>query len=636
MAAPMQEHLCPRNPNRWTCLWQVIGLVIPAAATFAAGLTVGPSQTIQIGVPGVTTNLPLDFVTIQSGGTVEIYGDVTLTVAGNVVIDGQIVSLPTAKMPKADPGEDGLDAVSGQHGAYNGTLGEHGTNWIISSAPLTIRSQGDVLVNGNILLSSKLDGGEGGDGGRGGNGAPGVPLGAQGGSGGDGGLPGLVGSLRILARNRLELGPGSVLSLDNYGRGGAGGRGGDGGDGAAGVNGIGLSDGGVGGSGGPLGYGGKGSEGRSGGFLTLRADVLALHGLISATGSPGGRGGDAALPGSGGKGGNAGPDSPKPPNPPPKGGNGGNAGNYFEPSNVNTRGEGGPGGPGGIVTLDSRVLINDGIIDVSGGLGGEGGNGWEPGAAPGGKGGTPGGKAGEDSAAFPPGKKGAKGAPGTIQVQNPWANVPGNQWGFPTLLSTSGGGSFGPGPGGGGDGGVYSVTAGPNASFRISAPVNTGAGAVKVLEMVLRYRWVSTSGSLDVNLGGVNLFHETAPAVVPGAFSEVWVWITDPAVLNRFSQQLALELNTSRTAGIELAEFVVLGATDRLRIEDAATTPDELTLSWFGLEGRSYQLQWAPSLAARDWLNVSGPIAGKNAWITNSPSVSPAEPRRCYRLVIGP
>ena len=613
-----------------------MGLAIPAITGLAAGLTVGPSQTVQIGIPGVSTNLPLDFVTIQPGGTVEIYGDVTLTVSGNVVIDGQIVSLPTAKMPKAGPGEDGLNAISGQHGAYNGTLGEHGTNWIISSAPLTIRSQGDVLINGSILLSSKLDGGDGGDGGRGGNGAPGFPLGAQGGSGADGGLPGLVGSLRIFARNRLELGPGSVLSLDNYGRGGAGGRGGDGGDGAAGVNGIGLSDGGLGGSGGPLGYGGKGSEGRSGGFLTLRADVLALHGLISATGSPGGRGGDAALPGAGGKGGNAGPDLPKPPNPPPKGGNGGNAGNYFEPSNVNTRGEGGPGGPGGVVTLDARVLIDDGIIDVSGGLGGEGGNGWEPGAAPGGKGGTPGGKAGEDSAAFPPGKKGANGAPGTIQVQNPWANVPGNQWVFPTLLSASGGGSFGPAPGGGGDGGVYSVTAGPNASFRISAPVNTGSGAVKVLELVLRYRWVSTSGTLEVKLGGVDLFHETAPAVVPGAYSEVWVWITDPAVLNRFSQQLALELTSGKTSGIELAEFVVLGATDRLRIEDTATIPNERILSWYGLEGRSYQLQSAPSLSTRDWLNVSGPVAGHDAWVTNSSFISPAEPQRYYRLVIGP
>lgn len=114
-----------------------MGLAIPAITGLAAGLTVGPSQTVQIGIPGVSTNLPLDFVTIQPGGTVEIYGDVTLTVSGNVVIDGQIVSLPTAKMPKAGPGEDGLNAISGQHGAYNGTLGEHGTNWIISSAPLT-------------------------------------------------------------------------------------------------------------------------------------------------------------------------------------------------------------------------------------------------------------------------------------------------------------------------------------------------------------------------------------------------------------------------------------------------------------------------------------------------------------------
>ncbi|MBL9176075.1 MAG: hypothetical protein JNL10_21205 [Verrucomicrobiales bacterium] len=629
----MQEHIRPRNHCRWICLWWLIGLVIPAATGFAAGLTVGPSQTVQIGVPGISTNLLLDFVTIQAGGTVEIYGDVTLTVAGNVVIDGRILSLPTAKMPKAGPGEDGLDAVSGQHGAYNGTLGEHGTNWIISSAPLTIRSQGDVLIDGSILLSSKLDGGDGGDGGRGGNGAPGFPLGAQGGAGGDGGLAGLVGSLRIFARNRLELGPGSVLSLDNYGVGGAGGRGGDAGDGAAGLNGTGLQNGGAGGSGGPLGYGGQGASGRSGGFLTLRADVLTLRGLISATGSPGGRGGDAGLPGSGGKGGNAGPDLPKPPNPPPKGGDGGNAGNYFGLGNVNIRGEGGMGGSGGVVTLDARVLINEGIIDVSGGPGGKGGNGWEAGAAPGGKGGNPGGKAGEDSDAFPPGEKGAAGPVGIIQVRNPWADVPGSQWVFPSLLSTSGGGSFGPGPGGG-DGGIYSVTAGPGASFRISAPVNTGGGGVQALELVLRYRWTTPTGSLDVGLAGVNLLHQEAPVVVPGTFTEVRVWITDPAILNRFSQQLVLELSPSPTSAIELAEFVVLGATDRLRVEEGTGSPDAVLLSWYGLQGRSYQLQSAPTAGAPDWLNVSGPVLGKNAWISNAPSLAPGVLQRFYRLMI--
>ena len=63
-----------------------------------------------------------------------------LTVAGNVVIDGQIVSLLTAKMP-GGPWEDGLDAVSGQHGPQ-WHVGEHGTNWIISSAPSRSGSQG--------------------------------------------------------------------------------------------------------------------------------------------------------------------------------------------------------------------------------------------------------------------------------------------------------------------------------------------------------------------------------------------------------------------------------------------------------------------------------------------------------------
>ena len=46
------------------------------------------------------------------------------------------------------------------------------------------------------------------------------------------GLPGLFGALWLLAKNRLELGEHSILSLDNLRVGGTGGPSGDGGDGS--------------------------------------------------------------------------------------------------------------------------------------------------------------------------------------------------------------------------------------------------------------------------------------------------------------------------------------------------------------------------------------------------------------------
>ena len=72
-----------------------------------------------------------------------------------------------------------MDAVSGQtRRAHNGTLGNMGQVDHFQCA-LTIRSQGDALVNGNILPSSKLDGGRAGTVAAAETGGLEFPLGAQ-------------------------------------------------------------------------------------------------------------------------------------------------------------------------------------------------------------------------------------------------------------------------------------------------------------------------------------------------------------------------------------------------------------------------------------------------------------------------
>lgn len=604
-----------------------------------AGLTVGPGQITQLGVAGTTTTHVYDFVTIQSGGQLEIFGNVTLTVAGNVVIDGEILSLPTAKQATGEPGVDGDPGLdnqpTGQNVGTGGTLGGTGTNWIIVASSLTINSQGNVFVNGSIQLTPKLDGGDGGRGGHGGHGGTGMASapgaggggGSQAGQGGQGGLGGLVGTLRIFG-DHIELAEDGLILLENRSVGGTGGRGGDGGIGGRGGNGTEATSGGRGGLGGLPGGGGTGGGGRPGGSVTLRADTLHLYGTISVSGGAGGDGGPAGAPGHGGDGGHAGPGE----NPQKRGGDGGHAGAWG--STGFTGGRGGNGSNGGSVFLDAPVLINEAVINVAGGAGGQGGDGWEAAAAVGGMGGTPGGVVGFDSVAIPPGQDGVAGPAGAVHIRNPWVFLPGSRFvsGSPWWrLSDAGGAAPSPGSGGGSGGVVLRTDSVP---LQVSASVNTTT--TRAFELSLKCRWLTAAGSLDVTLAGVNLLHLDAPTTLPAGVVELRLLVSDPAVLNQGFRDLVLQLNPGSPAQIEILELAVVNGSDRLFFQVVGTPPSQFELRWFGATGLEYQLQERTFNPGSDWDDVGGLVAGEDSLITVNRPIEASPARRFYRLVITP
>jgi hypothetical protein len=583
-------------------------------------------ETVPLGVPGVQTNYFFDAVNIEQGGVASLGGDVTLTVQGDVHIDGQINSFPEAEQTEGDPGEDGVDGLddqpTGLNAATSGTLGERGHDWVISGSLLTIKSQGNVIINGAVNLNPKLDGGTGGKGGDAGNGGTGAPnaeggFGGQGGSGNAGGLGGLPSTLRITASGSIVLGKLSLISLDNLSSGGNGGDGGLGGDGGRAGNATASANGPPGGGGGPPGGGGNGTSGGSGGALTLIANNISLFGTISLTGGPGGDGGNCGEPGAGGDAGNGNGAGYT-------GGRGGDAG-----AGGFSGGRGGFGGVGGSLYLNGQQVTNQATLDLSGGSRGKGGAGIEAMLAKGGKGGAPNGRDGLDSPKFAQGVDGVDGIPGSLYFWNSWV-LPGSRF-VGTWLKADGGGSFQPYSSSAGSGIQMSAT---NQAVTLSSPINTTSE--RPLEITLQYLWLTQTGSLDLTLAGLELLHLDAPAAPIGEFAEAHVIVSDKALLNQGTTMLALQLNSGSVSQIEIASLTVTSASEVLLISRSTTNAAQVNLSWFGTSNTTYTLQTSPLAVGGVWTTSGLSLPGQGAWITVPQPVDFLPAGGFYRLHIEP
>ena len=169
--------------------------------------------------------------------------------------------------------------------------------------------------------------------------------------------------------------------------------------------------------------------------------------------------------------------------------------------------------------------------------------------AKGGKGGTPNGQNGLDSPEFAKGADGVDGVPGSIYFWNTWV-LPGSRF-VGTWIKADGGGSFQPNSSSAG--GIQISTT--NQPVTLSSPVNTASD--RPLEITLKYRWLTTAGSLDLTLAGVELLHLDASGTAIGQSAETRVIVSDGALLNQGTQTLAVQLNFGPAAQIEIASLTI-------------------------------------------------------------------------------
>lgn len=578
-------------------------------------LRVSPGQTVRIGDPEQPSSQPFDSLTVESGGTLELLGQMTLNVTGDILIAGSITRHPKHKPDPARPGTDGRDGPSntptGLNAGTGGILGDRGADGAIGVAPrLSIRSQGQVVVSGSIDLRTQLDGGDGGQGGRGGHGGSGQAGGAGGGFGGQAGEGGsggraLGGSYFEIRARRIVLEPTAEILLDAEGRGGQGAHGGDGGNGGAGGDGD-NSGGGPGGGGGPAGPGGNGGEGHAGGTLYLIADSVLLDGNISLRGSPGGDGGDCGRPGNGG---NAGDGDSFPGGFFP-GGRGGDAGNIN--GSGPTGGDGGNGGRGGDVFIQARNEFRAWTQPLlTGGDGGKPGAGRLVAIAHGGDGGAgdPPGDPGFNSGRLLEGRPGNRGQDGTTHL---WTG-------------------FSPGPfwsGGSGFGcttnfldrdlaGVERQGVALCANECLASSVLVGPQAP--IELRLEHRWLTSGGALVVRLGDRPVLRIPGPASISSEFQTVREILTDPSLRSASFQRLEVCLE-SDGGRVQVANLVMRSAPE-IEVLDLQTSGPPapggpIRFTWTGRAGQTYELQQRRSLTSGEWQTVGAPHAGTGAELT--------------------
>ncbi len=633
----------------------------------ADSLLVTSGQTVQLGLPGVTTNYSFSSITVDTGGTLKIAGTVALLVSSNVLINGQMTGGSSSQAPSGSDGDDGaagvvIGGVSGD-GDF-GDIGGNGTNAFSDAPNLTILAK-NMTVNGSILFNPEADGGDGGDGGAGGMGADGLspgPGGIGGGAAGWGGPGGNGGNgghsliapylfISVVAQGGslpnagvFILGTNGVISLDNMGSGGGGGNGGDGGTG--GIGGIGANGGigGAGGQGGPTGVGGAGGFGGSGGTLGLRAFGIDLEGRISLKGSDGGDGGDLGTPTDGGDGGDGSAGSGGGVG--GRGGNGGDAGDAVLLENPG--GVGGNGGFGGNLSVQVSVAFtNFAQMDFSAGKGGKGGAGQPADTGKAGVGGSGGsgaasGQNGRPSEEVADGTPGIDGAGGSLSVINSsWGTESQNGWqsfgngiltfGFTNNIHTL----------------ILSSTNGP---FSVVGQVNdpryqfdsgTGQSMVETnepVELQFPYQWLTTRGSLDVLLGGQVVLHLNAPAVLSGGFSEASIILTGLPADLADTLKLTFRLNTDGPAQIQLGDPSLQSLPQLPALSIGLSSPNSTTLnlSWFGTTNENYQVQSRTSLSSGGWTNLGSVVPGLGAASSLGLSVAPGESARFYRLLMTP
>lgn len=308
-------------------------------------------------------NLTIDDTFTLDGTTSPqvIYVKDTLTVNGTISMSAKGVS---------NDGADGADGGVTTDAGDNGIAAAAGVDAINIAIAGVVGPTGDGL-GGVGPVTSNTDGPDGNVLGGGAGGSTGSP-GRSGGNGANTPAPGNAASVTLrkihsimeyLGLTENLVGAGGIAG--NGGAGGGAGGGSVNGDSVAGVGGAGGIDGvndGDGADGGdavdgtvsnsrPAGGGGAGggSGGHGGGALIIVAKkiIIGATGIIEANGGPGGNGGDggdgaASLAAFGGAGGGA-------------------------------AGNGGTGGNGGLVLLFYSSLVNDGLITVNGGIGGDSG-----------------------------------------------------------------------------------------------------------------------------------------------------------------------------------------------------------------------------------------------------------------------
>ena len=607
--------------------------VLTFLALHAADLVIGPGTTVDLGDPDQPTSVGYDSLTVESGGTLNLLGQATLNVAGNILIRGSITAAPTGKAVSGAPGDSGANGPDNQPTGLNagtgGTLGDRGEGWTQTAPPrLEFRSQGTVIVEGSIRLNPGFDGGDGGRGGSGGSGGSGMSAagnpagggyGGQAGAGGAGGHGGLAGPTLRITADRIEFRAGSTISLDNLGQGGDGAGGGNGGNGGRGGDNTAEGNGAPGGGGGPAGGGGDGGQGGGGGTLWLAADTISIGGQISLKGGPGGDGGAAGAPGSGGNGGNGAGSFGV-------GGRGGDAGN---PGQSTTRGgRGGSGGSGGTLYIRADELLIGAVVDLSGGDGGEGGAGQPAVKATGGQGGSPGGASGQDSGALDQGSNGDQGLPGRQYIYVNWSVTPSDPyWQMSGSLDCAG--PFV-------DTDDQMVT---RSGWRLcegtclSHSVNTQS--TDPFSLQLDYRWLTPRGTLEFRLGNTLVHSIPAPATLNPHFSQAKVVL--PPVSGSFLEEFSVCVISDGPAQVEVANLSLRpdpNASIPLVIAVAIPTPgSSIELSWPSTVGQSYQLQSTSSLAPPDWVNLGAPIPGTGSQHTAAVSPQAGVNAAFYRLI---
>jgi len=624
----------------------------------ADSLHVAAGETIQLGLPFVTTNYSFGSVVIDAGGTINISGNVSLIITSNILVNGQLTGGSTTAAAPGLKGGDGADGVVIGSVAGDGESGEDGGNGAngVADVPVMTIIAKNMIVNGSILFNPEGTAGDGGDGGDSGKGADGLsplPGSIAGGAAGWGGPAGAGGNggnalgAPFLSINTSSgmfiLGTNGIISLDNQGGGGSGGSGGKGGEGGKGGDGINAGPGGVGGNGGPAGFGGMGGVGGAGGNLSITALIVDLEGQISLRGGDGGTGGNFGTNTDGGDGGNGGVD--------PQGGLGGRGGNGGDGGDalllVNPGGVGGNGGFGGnLIVRVSSTFTNFARMDFSGGAGGRGGYGQPGSQGKGGHGGAGAGGAlngqnGLPSAEISQGPSGSS-ANGSMTINNfSWGTQTQNGWqafgqgvltfgitnGIHILILSSSAGPFS-------IVGQYSDPRYQYDSVAGEYVVETG----QPLQLQFSYQWLSTNGSVDVKVGGQTVLHLTAPSVLPGGLTEVNLGLTDmPATSNR-ALNLTVQLNTAGPDQFELTSpsLQALAQVPAVTIVSSTGNPSSVSVSWFGNTNQNYQVQYCTSLAGASWTNVGSVVVGQGGAYSETLPVAPGDPARFFRLMVTP
>src|SRR5580765_1996973 len=154
----------------------VLGLTASLASlVHSAPLVVGPGETVKLGDPNQGMTQGYDSLTIQPGGALDLLGNLTITVAGDITINGDISFQPKGSADKGTDGVDGTDGPddqpTGRNAGTGGTAANQAPSWTFPGPPkLELSSRRTVIINGKIRLNPKFDGGPGSRGGRGGNG----------------------------------------------------------------------------------------------------------------------------------------------------------------------------------------------------------------------------------------------------------------------------------------------------------------------------------------------------------------------------------------------------------------------------------------------------------------------------------